>query len=103
MELINLNIKSLNPKDIVLAYILIINLITFISFGIDKRRSRKNRWRIPESTLLGLSLIGGSLGGLIGMYFFRHKTKKKKFTLGMPMLLGLNTYAIFSIYGALHI
>ena len=80
-----------------LKYLIIINIINFILFGIDKRKAKKNKWRIPESTLLGLSFLGGALGALIGMRFFRHKTKKKKFTIGMPILLLINIATI--IYG----
>ena len=80
-----------------LKYLIIINIINFIMFGIDKVKAKKNKWRIPESTLLGLSLIGGSLGGIMAMTSFRHKTKKKKFTIGMPILLLINIATI--IYG----
>ncbi len=62
----------------ILKYLIIINIINFIMFGIDKAKAKKNKWRIPESTLLGLSLIGGSLGGIMAMTSFRHKTKKRK-------------------------
>ena len=80
-----------------LKYLIIINIINFILFGIDKRKAKKNKWRIPESTLLGLSFLGGALGALIGMRFFRHKTKKKKFTIGIPIFLFINIGII--IYG----
>ena len=80
-----------------LKYLIIINIINFIMFGIDKAKAKKNKWRIPESTLLGLSFLGGALGALIGMRFFRHKTKKKKFTIGIPIFLFINIATI--IYG----
>ena len=66
---------------------LAINLITFILYGVDKRRARKGAWRIPEKTLLGVAAAGGSIGALAGMYTFRHKTKHIKFTLGIPVIL----------------
>lgn len=53
----------------------------------DKQRARKNYWRIPESTLLTAAALGGSIGSLLGMYTFRHKTKHLKFTLGIPAIL----------------
>lgn len=71
-------------------YLMIINLITFIIFGIDKYKAIKDQWRIKESTLLGLSFIGGTLGGMLGMYVFRHKTKKFYFFLGIPFMMILH-------------
>ena len=68
-------------------YLLLINIVTFLVFVIDKRRAVKRKWRIPEKTLLGLSLIGGSAGGLIAMYYFRHKIRKPAFAYGLPMML----------------
>lgn len=98
MELIDLNIQLPNMGYIISIYLFIINLITFIAFGIDKRKAKKGRWRIPEATLLGLSLIGGTLGGIMGMNLFRHKTQKKKFSIGMPLLLVINIYSIRFLY-----
>ncbi len=70
-----------------LDYILALNIITFFAFGIDKYKATHHRSRIPNATLLGLSLLGGSIGGLFGMYLFRHKTKKKYYTLTVPVFL----------------
>lgn len=70
-----------------LIYLVLINVITFILFGVDKRKALKSRQRIPIVTLLGFSFAGGSVGGIIGMYTFRHKTKKTYFKAGMPMIL----------------
>lgn len=55
----------------------------------DKRRAKKNLWRIPEATLIGAAALGGSIGTLIGMYAVRHKTKYPKFTLGVPLILAV--------------
>ena len=68
-------------------YLLLINIVTFLAFAIDKRRAVKRKWRNPEKTLLGLSIIGGSAGGLIAMYFFRHKIRKAAFAYGLPIML----------------
>jgi uncharacterized membrane protein YsdA (DUF1294 family) len=68
-------------------YIIMINLITFFMFMIDKEKAKRNRWRIRESVLLGLSLIGGAAGGLIGMKVCHHKTMKPKFFIGVPLML----------------
>lgn len=76
-----------NHMTVVLVYLLIANLAAFIAFGIDKRRARKKRWRIPELTLIMFAAIGGSIGALIGMFFWHHKTKKLKFLIVIPLLL----------------
>lgn len=65
----------------------IINVITFAVFGIDKLKAVKDKWRVPEKVLFLLALLGGSLGALIGMYSFRHKTKKIAFKIGIPVIL----------------
>ena len=71
-------------------YLIVINVFTFTLFSLDKKRAKSRQWRIPESTLLFLSLLGGTVGGLIAMQFFKHKTKKMKFVIGMPIILGIN-------------
>lgn len=71
-------------------YLVIINALTFLFMLVDKIKARKNRWRIPEKTLLGLSAIGGSMGGYIGMQLFRHKTKHPPFSIGIPMMLAVH-------------
>lgn len=75
-------------------YIIAINLITFIAMYIDKRKAYKGKWRIKESTLFILVMLGGGIGGIAGMYLFRHKTKKKYFTIGFPLILILEIMAI---------
>lgn len=72
---------------IILFYLLAVNLLTFISYGIDKWKARHNRWRIPEATLLLLAALGGSIGALLAMKVFRHKTQHKKFRYGVPAIL----------------
>ena len=78
-------------------YLIIINIITFIIYGIDKEKSKKNKYRISEKTLIILALIGGSLGALLGMYTFHHKTKKKKFTILIPLILIIWIYIIYKM------
>lgn len=75
------------------SYLLLMSLLTFILFGIDKRKARNKKWRIPESRLLAISFLGGSIGGLLGMYIFHHKTQHSKFTIGLPCILMLQILA----------
>ncbi|MCI6732994.1 MAG: DUF1294 domain-containing protein [Lachnospiraceae bacterium] len=76
-------------KWILFVYLFLMNLIGFLSMLIDKRRARKNGWRIRERTLFLLAILGGSIGSLSGMYIFRHKTRHWYFVLGMPLILFL--------------
>lgn len=68
-------------------YLIIINLTGFLAMAIDKRRAKKGEWRIKEGTLFMITLLGGGIGTILGMYVFRHKTKKLKFTVGFPTIL----------------
>lgn len=68
-------------------YLVIMNIIGFFIMLIDKKKAQKGKWRIPEKTLLLISLFGGSIGTLVGMYLFRHKTQKLRFVIGFPMIL----------------
>ncbi len=70
-----------------ISYVVIINIIAFITMGIDKWKAKKRAWRIPEATLFILAGVGGSIGAIAGMYTFRHKTKHRSFTWGMPAIL----------------
>lgn len=70
----------------ILLYLLIINAAGFLFMLADKWKAKKNRWRIPEATLMTVAALGGSIGSLLGMYTVRHKTKHLKFTLGIPLI-----------------
>ena len=72
---------------ILLIYLAVVNILTIIVFGVDKMNAKSNRQRVRIVTLLGLAFIGGSVGALIGMYGFHHKTKKAYFTVGVPLIL----------------
>ncbi|WP_411168072.1 DUF1294 domain-containing protein [Clostridium sp. MB05] len=74
-------------KNNLIYYIFLVNLIAFIVIYTDKQKAIRKKWRIKESTIIFLSLMGGSIGTYIGMYTFRHKTKHLKFTLGVPMII----------------
>ena len=72
---------------IVQYYLLAINLLTFVTYGIDKYKARHNYWRVREASLLLLAALGGSIGALLAMRVFRHKTQHKKFRYGVPAIL----------------
>ena len=74
---------------IVMIYLEAVNLAAFILMGIDKRRARLKRWRIPEAALMLSAVLGGGIGALAGMYLFRHKTRKTKFTVGIPVIIAM--------------
>lgn len=73
--------------ELLWTYLTIINAAGFLLMLVDKRRARKKLWRIPERTLMTVAALGGSLGSLLGMYLFRHKTRHRKFTVGIPLIL----------------
>lgn len=75
-------------------YLIIINALAMLLMLADKLRARKKLWRIPEATLLGCALLGGSMGALLGMYTVRHKTAHAKFYIGVPILLVVNVLAV---------
>lgn len=72
---------------LLLYYLLASNLLTFVIYGIDKYKARHNHWRVREATLLLLAALGGSIGALLAMRVFRHKTQHKKFRYGVPAIL----------------
>ena len=79
--------KELSLLHIVLIYLVIINVVTFFMYGIDKWKAKRTKWRIPEATLLGMAVIGGSIGAWLGMKVWHHKTLHKKFRYGVPLIL----------------
>lgn len=82
-----LTLQEIFSLQNILIYLVIVNILGFLVMFIDKRKAEKGRWRIPEKTLFILAFIGGSIGTIVGMYAFRHKTQKLKFTLGFPAIL----------------
>lgn len=79
-------------------YVVIMNIIGVMMMGIDKSRAKRHAWRIPEKTLFLISLLGGSVGSLAGMYLFRHKTKHMKFVIGMPLILLIQIVVLTYLY-----
>ena len=82
----NYVIEIITIKNIII-YLMVINIIGFLAMYIDKQKAKKGAWRIPEKTLFMITLLGGGIGSIAGMYLFRHKTKKLIFTIGMPTIL----------------
>ena len=82
---------------ILLIYLAVVNILTIIVFGVDKMHAKSNRQRVRIVTLLGLAFIGGSVGALIGMYGFHHKTKKAYFTVGVPLILLMQVVVLFYV------
>lgn len=78
-------------------YLVTINLLAFLAMLIDKKKAEKGRWRIKEATLLTMALIGGSIGSIVGMYTFRHKTQKARFFIGIPVIIVLQILLIVAI------
>ena len=76
-----------DPAGWLAVYLAVINLATFIVYGADKRCARKGKWRVPEKTLFLLPLLGGSVGALLGMRVFHHKTRHWYFVWGIPAIL----------------
>jgi uncharacterized membrane protein YsdA (DUF1294 family) len=79
-------------------YFIVINIIGFASMGIDKRKAQRSAYRIPEATLFTIAIMGGSIGSIIGMYLFRHKTKHWYFVFGMPIILILQLTFLLLLY-----
>ena len=79
-------------------YLLIVNAVSFLLMLIDKIKAIRGRWRIPERRLLTLCAIGGSLGGMIAMKLFRHKTLHPQFSIGIPILLAVHIVALIILH-----
>lgn len=82
----------------IIIYVCLINLIAFILMGLDKQKAKRGKWRIPEKTLWFSAVIGGAFGSIIGMQLFRHKTKHKAFTIGMPLVIMLHITILIWFY-----
>lgn len=80
------------------AYVLLLSLITFFFYGVDKRKARKGKRRISEKTLLSMSLFGGAFGGLLGMLTFRHKTKLEHWYFTFFNVIGIIVYIGLAVY-----
>ena len=80
--------------ELIVYYLVAVNVVTFIVYGLDKSKARRGRWRIPEAALLWLAVLGGSPAALLAMWLFRHKTKHNKFRYGVPMILAVQVAVV---------
>lgn len=85
---------------LLISYVIIMNIIGFALMGIDKHKAKKRAFRIPEATLFTVALIGGSIGSILGMYTFRHKTRHRSFVYGMPAILIIQVILVILILTA---
>ena len=79
-------------------YLILINAVGLAVMFLDKRFAVRHKWRIPEASLLTVAAVGGSVGCLLGMYLFRHKTRKPKFSVGIPVILVLQVLVIWFVF-----
>ena len=93
-----INVLEIFSVRTIVIYFIVLNIIGFLAMWIDKRRAKRSAWRIPENTLLLITVLGGGIGTILGMYTFRHKTKKIKFTIGFPVILILEIVLIIYIF-----
>ena len=89
-----------NLQKIIVIYLIVINVVTFFIYGIDKWKAMRSKWRISEAMLLGLAVIGGSIGAWLGMKVWHHKTMHKKFKYGIPAIIVIQLFIIgyFALY-----
>lgn len=90
------DIKNIFTMQNIIIYLIIINIIGFLIMYIDKQKAKKGKWRIPEKTIFIITVLGGWIGTISGMYAFRHKTQKLHFTIGLP------TITILEIIGVIY-
>ncbi len=86
------------PLDIVLQYLAVINVATFLTYGLDKWKAKRSKWRIREAALLMLAVLGGSIGAWLGMIVWHHKTQHKKFKVGIPAIIIVQAIIIWYFF-----
>ena len=87
----------LDLTKILIIYFVTINLATFLVYGVDKWKAKRSKWRITEAALLLLAVLGGSIGALLGMKVWRHKTMHKKFKYGIPLIIIVQVVVVLLI------
>ncbi len=88
----------MNSLFLIIIYVVLVNIIGFAIMGIDKRKARRNAFRIPEATLFSVAIIGGSLGSTLGMFIFKHKTRHWYFKFGLPVILLLQVAFVAALH-----
>ena len=91
-----------SPEIWLLSYFILVNLYAWLQFGIDKWKAVNNRWRIPEKVLLTVAGAGGSLGAWVGMQMFHHKTRDRKFSIGVPLFFVLHVLLVIGFFWYRH-
>ena len=86
------------PLDIALQYLAVINVATFFTYGLDKWKAKRSKWRIREAALLTLAVLGGSIGAWLGMKVWHHKTQHKKFKVGIPIIIIVQAIIIWYFF-----
>lgn len=86
------------PLDIALQYLAVINVATFLTYGLDKWKAKRSKWRIREAALLTLAVLGGSIGAWLGMIVWHHKTQHKKFKYGIPAIIIVQAIIIWYFF-----
>ena len=89
---------AITIQQMIVIYLIAINVVTFFIYGIDKYKAKNAKWRISEATLLGLAAFGGSIGAWLGMKVWHHKTMHKKFKYGVPAIIMIQIVIIGSLY-----
>lgn len=89
-----INFEEIFTTQNLIIYLVIINIIGFLIMFIDKQKAKKGKWRIPEKTIFIVTVLGGGIGTVSGMYAFRHKTQKVNFVIGLPLITILEIAAI---------
>ena len=92
-----MNLSEVIDVRYIIYYLIIINCIGFLAMFIDKVKAEKNKWRIPEKVLFYITFLGGGIGGIAGMYIFRHKTKKTRFIIGFPAIVIFQILVVIAI------
>lgn len=90
--------NDISLLHIALIYLAVINVVTFFVYGIDKWKAKRSKWRVSETALLGLAVIGGSIGAWLGMKTWHHKTLHRKFRYGVPLIIIVQIALLIFIY-----
>ena len=89
---------QITSTNLLYIYVAAINVVTFFVYGLDKNKAKARQWRIPEAQLIFLAVIGGSVGALLGMRVFHHKTRKPKFSIGVPAILIIQLIVLYFLF-----